>query len=339
MQSSIEKKQQILDVVAEMYGLPVCQLLQDLALWGETWRWHISMKDGKHYFLKEKADFLTEEAFVLQQHLHAFTYENGGPVVKLYETTQGTWYLTIDGRLFTLQEYCPVGHPDPTNRADIEELGKTLSRFHKRAESFRPGHLANQGDWSLQKLRANYFPEIWQEITSYTYHLDRLYQHVGYTDCSALLWLRGWITRQGHALNTLTFSTTWIHGDINCFNCLGNSQMGMVLIDTDSFHWGYRLSDVALAAASVGMIYQLAETDEPTLYQTLRTEYIHALLRGVEEIFPFTEVERQCWPIFLGFGMVRALIDYTELYVTNKHLSRDLKVFVERTIAMLSTLV
>lgn len=325
-------------MVAKAYGLPSCQFIQDVSFWGETWRWHISTKDGQNYFFKEKAYYLTRDAFCLQQQLHAFLYDNGGPVVRLCKTTGGDEYLALDGRLFALQEYHHASHPNPANKADIEMLGKTLSLFHMRAQHFHPDHRIPFRDWSLPHLRGDYFPETWQEIMHYTHHLNRLYRYIGDTDFSALSRLRDWITHHSHTLKMLVVPMTWIHGDANCFNCLGNSQIGMVLVDVDNAHWGYRLSDVALAAASVGMIYQLTETDTPVLYQTLRTEYIDALLKGVREIFPFTEAEQRYWPIFLGLGMIRVLINYTDLYMSNRNLARDLKLFTEQTIAMLAKL-
>jgi len=210
-----------------------------------------------------------------------------------------------------------------------------VARFQIAALGFESKYV---GNWNFPQNRPFTCPERWPEILEYVNHVDRalmeLYKHGSH----ALSWLRDWIRRHGNSIEQHELPEQFIHGDVDCFNCIVDSLGNSVLVDLDDAHWGYRITDIASSAAIVGGIILPSEDVPARVDGNWRWDNIEQVLVGFENHSHLTDIERACFNDFLGLNLVRSFVSCLNLDDPSIRPQKDLPSQVDALIAMLKFL-
>lgn len=326
----------LLLTLREFYGLPELNTPQDLGLWGTHLRLRFETSDGRRLFLKEKPPYLSDDEFKCQLLLHAHIEHRHGPVAPLLASTTGAVVFSWHGHQFRLSEWARGRHLSSLNANDQTALGQTVARFHKAALDFSSEHC---GDWTFPRNRGLVSPERWPEILEYTRFVDHALRTLQ-ADCSmTMAWIRDWVRRHGVAIEHCKLPEQFIHGDVDCFNCIETENGDLLLVDLDESRWGYRLTDIAHAAAMTGGMLISTEDAPAVIRRHWQWRSIERLLSGFSKHTPLTMIERNLFNDSLGLSLIRCFVGGLDLDEPScATITKELPSHLEALVAMLRAL-
>lgn len=304
---------QLLSVVCSQYGFTDFTISQELGLWGSHIRWQLRSPKGQLFLLKEKPPYISDDEFESQLCLHHHIQRQNGPVVQLLITMTNELSLVWANRHLALLTWVEGRHLYPQQLEDNVELGGVIARFQDAAKSFE----SNTGNWELPHNRHWTAPERWTHILAYTEYVRQALQEIEEKEKAvALHQIQDWIIRQGTILDAQELPEQFIHADADCFNCI-QGHGDTYIVDLDEVHWGYRVTDLAYAAAYVGGMHHVREDARGHIATVWQWEKIQGVLQGFGKHSSLTEVERANFHRFLGLNLIRAFISSLDLDTTN----------------------
>jgi Ser/Thr protein kinase RdoA (MazF antagonist) len=235
----------LLSSIADAYGLVSLVPLESRATWGGHLRGRLQDKQGHVYLIKERSPELTPELFEAHLKLHRHVESFGGPVAHLIPSSGGATHVTIDNRQFELQAFC-AGSSGHLAVGEVRSAGRALARFLGIASTFGAWPV---GDWSVPRDRSSRLPDRWEWIVPYLRHLA-----VDPVSGSLVSELVSAIISAQHAPDSWhSLPAQMIHGDVHPVNFVASGD-STILVDLDEARFGYRLWDIAHAAAAIGCI-------------------------------------------------------------------------------------
>jgi Ser/Thr protein kinase RdoA (MazF antagonist) len=284
--------------VAAAYALGDLSIVEDLDGWGGRLRLRCRTAAGRDVFVKEKAPYLDGDDWHLHLQVHGASARAGGPVPRLLTTVDGEPGVTVEGRLFEVQEWV-AGRPLGATVPDARLLGRAIALFHRSTRAMPPGTTAQPAcrrHWSpddvptLLHAIARYCRPRLPESTPEMRTLDALARAVR--------------DRPGPAR-----ADTYLHGDTALANAVRADDGTVVLIDLDDARWGDRLFDLAHAVAVAGTV-----VPAPHGLRTRWDEDVAAaVVTGYAEVSPLTAGDLRRLTPCLTVATVAAGISELEL--------------------------
>jgi Ser/Thr protein kinase RdoA (MazF antagonist) len=282
-------------------------------------------------FLKEKPKYITYNHFILHLRLHEYVKRRQGPIASILRATNGQLWFRLDGRIFELQEWVEGKSPIPPSLSDSSKIGGLLGHFQNSVKEFKSERHSN---WRFPTNRSLICPERWFEIANYTKFLNNALSKSENQDAGLTEGIQRFVEEQGRSIEWTKLPRQFIYGDFDCLNCLKNSMGRMVLVDLDLVHWGYRMSDIAFAAAVIcGMEY--SRSSGYHIRKKWQSDMERRLLSGYEEHVPMSNYEKQCLGKLFALNLVRAFVSCLDLDCVDPKIPSD---FLEQIYALHETL-
>jgi Ser/Thr protein kinase RdoA (MazF antagonist) len=121
----------------------------------------------------------------------------------------------------------------------------------------------------------------------------------------------------------------WLHGDPSPENCINDASRGLCLIDLDDAHWGYRLWDVARAAAEVGAILPRLRARTSRFRDHCDQVLASELIIGFTEVVTLSDPERRACTASVALAAVALGVELMDLSPNQRHVARELPNQVE----------
>jgi len=248
--------------------------------------WIVDTTQGR-FFLKHRHPALSEPAFVRAQHALTIWLRSGGfPVPELKRTTEGTTLCILDGECYEIQEYVEGTHYDDARGEQLEEVARTLARYHHTVRQFAPAILCRPRRlYSPQQISENLsdLARMWQVRAD-----DKLSPLVARIEARAKR-LAARFARHS-ALPGLV-----IHGDYYADNLLFAGDRIVGVVDFDKARWQARVAE--LAEALIFFASPQRSALEHVVYRSypdwdLLTRFLHAYCRTL----PLRDAEARAVP-------------------------------------------
>jgi Ser/Thr protein kinase RdoA (MazF antagonist) len=320
--------------VLQRFGITIRSITSHLTRWDKVIRLRLVGMDGKEYFLKEKAPYVSKTEYDFHPSFHRFLYEKGAPVVPIMNTTTGEPYTRVDGRLFDLYEWVPGHRLRRTSTDDMRQLARCVASFHKVALKYRG---PREGDWRFPsfaiKIRPGETQRVWRRVLE---NIEIALTRIGKDSSMDVARIRSWLNEHATDAKLPGLPTQFLHGDIYYANCLRLNDGGVILCDFEDAHWGYRLSEIAYTLAKTCAFSSEGHGRESHVNPRFSWSTARVFLTDYGASNPLTKQETRWLSTFIGLNIIRILS--TDVIFQRRLPPPDLPRQVSRAEHMLDTL-
>lgn len=275
--------------ILAQYNIVDCESQKDIPGWGKTIRKTLR-SEGKSYFLKEKAPYLTKKEFKIKTSIHTLLKLSEGPVSTLVATRDKKQYTKFSNRYFELHEWVPGRFINYNCINEIRMLGEHTGILTKKLKILYQDQ-TNIRKFPYPRARSRWFPDTIHSIRRYFNNLFTF--HYENNEFQSILSnLYKIVSEVMNVIDWNNLPQSIIHGDLSSDNAIFNSQLGNItFIDFDNVRVSKRIWDIARLTAIIGLLH-----DNKLDRKQLNTEFAYdkasVLLSGYEQNFALSYIEK-----------------------------------------------